>query len=245
MKPPGATASQAGLRPGRGPQLQICPAITDTAVNNEGRIHLEQTGLFGSYRTFELGSADKLQISSGDRLRHRDVTISVMALSPESRRRYEIAWPWLIATAAGIGFALLGAFAASLSSGLTQSLLWLSAGLSGAAAVVCLAVLAARSRAERVYATRHAGIPLVAMWANQPTRDEVNRFGEVLEARIERLSEKRNLDVSAQLAGEMRMLRRLHQEGHLSRDDYEGAKQTLLSRSDSVSMELSRSESLC
>jgi hypothetical protein len=83
------------------------------------------------------------------------------------------------------------------------------------------------------------------MWANQPTRDEVNRFAEALEARIENLTEKHNLEVSTQLAGEMRMLRRLHQEGHLRRADYEAAKQTLLSRSDSVSLELSRSESLC
>ncbi len=210
-------------------------------MNDAPRIQLEQTGLFGSYRVFELGTADKLRVSIGDRLRHRDLTVSVMALSPEPKRRYEIAWPWLIGAGVSAGFALAGGLAASLSSGLY----WLAAGVGAAGTVACLAVLAARSRAERVYATRHAGVPLVAMWAKLPNRDEVKRFGEALEARIQSLTEKRSLDVNAQLAGEMRMLRRLHQQGHLSRDDYETAKQSLLSRSDSTSLDLSRSESLC
>jgi len=210
-------------------------------VNSEHRTQLGQSGLFGSYRLFELGGADKLHISSGDKLRHRDFTISLMALSAEPSRRYQIAWPWLIAAGSTIAIASMAALAATLTTDLPQVLLWLATGLSAIASVACLGIVALRSRAERIYSTRHARVPLLALWVNQPSRDEMQRFAEHLESRIAELQRKRSLDVGTQIAGEMRMLRRLHTEGVISRDDYEKAKQILFSRSDSVTAEPSYS----
>lgn len=155
--------------------------------------------------------------------------IDVIALRDESQRKLKLGWQWLVA---GLVMALVtvGAveFLPVLSSDTLFHYLAYVVGLGASAACVFMAWKT--TSAKQVFYSRNADVALVEMFAGKPSKKEFSEFIEKVEESIRAIQEKMNLSMKNQLAGEMRMLRRLTEEGVLSASDYRKAQAELLSK---------------
>jgi hypothetical protein len=79
----------------------------------------------------------------------------------------------------------------------------------------------------RVFYSRNAAIPLFDLYINKPDYRAYKAFIEQLNLYIDKTRAFWSLKLEQQIAGEMRMLRRLASEGIISQRDYDQAKTRL------------------
>lgn len=177
-------------------------------------------------REFRLDPRGYLQISPPD---GDSYTIDLRVLDPSRQRKLEIPWFWLV-----VGLVLCVA-----------ALLWPSdvmvdvrPGNLFLAVPALLAILAGgigalywffrNIRRHCVYRTRAAGFPLVDMLYHYPDTRSFEGFVEAMEERMRLLDDKRSLSDQQLRAGELKMFRRLAQQGVFKEKFYEQVKQQLL-----------------
>ena len=76
-------------------------------------------------------------------------------------------------------------------------------------------------------------MPIVILCVGKPSKKSFSSFIEKIEKRIKKFREHMALDTEKQLTGEMKMLRRLSEDGVISTRAYEDAKAKLFSGFDS------------
>ena len=159
--------------------------------------------------------------------------LDLLALDPNGPQLVQFAWHWLIA---GVVIGLIS-YVSGLLHSWPQDLSWQNslyamAWLGATCTIILVVLFIYRSSFEKNYTTRHSNIPLVRLFSNKPNREQFRQFTEQLETLITELSEHYTLPVSDQLAGEMKMLRRLAQEKIMTVEAYEKAKNELFRLSD-------------
>lgn len=155
--------------------------------------------------------------------------IDIVALKDESKRKIILGWKWLVA---GIVAVLVSVSIPQVFSNIFTELLftfpvYLSGILLGA---VCFYLAWKGTTVKQVFYTRNADVPVVEFFVNRPTKKEFAAFIHKLEEYIMDVQHKLDLSMKNQLAGEMKMLRRLAGEGVLSSSDYNKAKAVLFSK---------------
>ncbi len=190
---------------------------------------LHQRGLFAGQRRFEIRHNRYLFVEMQgvkNRLRYQ---LDLMALHPDSRQHFTIAWRWLLASAASLLLLvlILQGIPKLFDVSLAAWALPLTLGLVGLAFGFLILFFSASYREYR-YASRHCGLPLVRLLAGKPSRKQFRKFRQQLESRVRELMADSHLTPQQERAGELRLLRRLAKCGVLREADYQQAKQQLV-----------------
>lgn len=190
-----------------------------------------QTGQLGRRQKIQLLDDRALRIRETRNKRQRDYSIDLLALDPNSQRRFAWCWPWLI----GSGLTLFGVLVLFwllpyYLPGAADGYLLLTLVLGSLLTIGQLYLFWKYSSRQRVFLSRHANIPLLKLWINQPSRNEFEQFVQYLEQRIAELGEDFELSRQQQLSGELRMLRRLSKNQVIAHAQYAQAKEKLFGR---------------
>lgn len=155
-------------------------------------------------------------------------SVDVVALNVESQRKMVLGWQWLVAGLVVLLITILGPLVSPLisSEALYSTLFYV---LGGAATIGCFFMAWKATSIKQIFYSRNANVPLIELLAGKPARKEFSAFIAKLEESIAAVQQKMDLSIKNQLAGEMRMLRRLSEEGVLSAVDYKKAQADLLS----------------
>lgn len=190
---------------------------------------LHQRGLFAGERQFEIRDNRYLYVEMQGVKNRTRYQLDLMALQPDSQRRFTIAWKWLLASLACLLLLILvlQGLPMLFNIDLQAWALPLTLTLVGLAFLFLIVFFSASYR-EYHYASRHSDLPLVRLLAGKPSRRQFRKFRQHLEQRVQELMENSHLTPQQQRAGELRLLRRLSKCGVLGEDDYEQAKQQLM-----------------
>ena len=156
--------------------------------------------------------------------------IDVIALRAKHSHRFAFAWPWLIAAIVLLGLLLAEISTAFIFPDPASWLAILAKVMLGLLSAICLLVFFKLSHGKYVFKSRHARIPLLDIWTGKPSRKAAKTFVKLLEQRIQKAHDHMNLTEEQQLTGEIKMLRRLAEEGVMPTSVYESAKPKLFKK---------------
>lgn len=153
--------------------------------------------------------------------------IDLLALEDESKEKITLGWKWFVA---GLVAILAMMLCMEFLPMLGESTLYKAGvyvlGLGVGAG--CFFKAYKETSRKKIFHSRSANVPLVELAVNNPSKNEFGAFINKVEKHI--LSSRDGLVISVrnQLAGEMKMLRRLSEEGVISTSVYNKSKAGLL-----------------
>lgn len=157
-------------------------------------------------------------------------SIDIVALNAESQRITTWGWRWFVVGMVVILVTILADFLLPvLSENIFYKILVSSVGVG--IGIGCFFLAWKTTSVKQVFFSRNANVPLVELFVSQPSKNEFNNFVEKMQHCIQDVQQQMDLSLQNQLAGEMKMLRRLSEAGVLSAMVYKTAKDDLLSMS--------------
>ena len=153
--------------------------------------------------------------------------IDLLALEDESKQKTVLGWKWFVA---GIAAVLLMIACLNFLPILNESTFYLVAtyivGLGLGAG--CFFKAYKKTSRKQFFHSRNANVPLVELAINNPSKKEFSAFIKKVEEHILSSRDGLRISMNNQLAGEMKMLRRLSEEGIVSSTVYKKAQAELL-----------------
>lgn len=194
--------------------------MTDVAV-------LKQEDVGGHDLLIRLVDGKELRVERKGGRSKQEYGISVLVLADKSKLQIRFPWPWF---AAGI-ITLLLLLPGSLVS-MTGSSLFI--GLSQFLGIIiiptCIYMVWKKTVIRQVFCSRSEHYPLIRFAPNKPSKPEVDAFIKKVEEAMQSYRKFMNLSANDQLAGEMRTLRRLRDEGIVSKRAYNKVKDDLFQK---------------
>jgi hypothetical protein len=189
---------------------------------------INQEGVNGADVKVSLVKERELRIVRKGKRAKSQYSIDVLALDEISQRKMYLGWKWFLAGVVIIVLAFLAPqFVVILkNSMLYQALVYVAGAGLGAA---CFYMAWKVTNKKQIFNSRKAKVPLVELVVNKPSKKEFSAFVKRVESCINAAHQKLNIAADKQLTGEMKTLRRLADQGVLSRSEYETAKSFLLS----------------
>lgn len=183
-------------------------------------------------RELQIVDGKEIRIIIGTPPKQKSYSVQLLALADKSQIRLNIAWGWLWLLI-GCLIALAGYWVVRATSGFTLATYEFSyvAGfsLTGILAAVMFVLKLAR---KRVFVSRLARVKLFDILIGNPNHRAYKSFLAQINQSLQEARQFWNLKREHQVAGEMRMLRRLAEEGVIRQGDYEKAKKKLFSLSE-------------
>ena len=197
-------------------------------MTTEDVIQFFQKSALGPEIHFTLLHGRALEIEKRAGRNKQTYRIDLLALRSSSERNVSVAWRWWLAT---LAIFLLTVALVLLFSYLQLDVYVLLTGLIGILASLALAEKKKKKGSrQQVFYGRHSNVPLVTLHLGLPNKSEFQKFVTLLEKQIETIRQKFNLTQDQELAGEMRTLRRLTNDGFISLDEYENSKEVLFQK---------------
>jgi len=195
---------------------------------------IQQQGKLGHLRELQIKNGKEVVIGQQTGSRKQVYQIHLLALADKSRPRLHIAWPWLWSLL--ISLTLLGIYAIvrQFVNGIPSIVDFAIVLLCALGIILGGGMTVLKITRKRVYFSRHAQIPLFDILINKPDRGTYRQFTGLLDSYMQKAREFFDLKVDQQIAGEIRMLRRLASEGVISQSDYDRAKNKLFSLSNTT-----------
>ena len=196
---------------------------------------LQQQGQLGQVREYQIVNGKELRIIQGMGAKQRVYLVHLLALADKSRVRFNIAWGWFYLAMfclAGLVIYLLAKSLFAINSGITDIAI-IAAFILGI--VLGLILVMANLSRVRVFYSRHSSIPLFDLYISKPNQQAYKAFLHNLNSHIEKTRSFWKLKLDQQIAGEVRMLRRLASDGVISQRDYDRAKDRLFNISNKKS----------
>ena len=166
----------------------------------------------------------------------REYAIELATLLPDPIHNLYLAWRWLAASGGAL-LVMLG-FIAYLKFSSNEPSLLVTAGTIAALLALTalfLYLFVILSKRRIIFHARYSGTPLVEIPIPLRNRHKGNsfatEFSHLVQSNLARLTRLDHTDQDLR-AGELRMLRRLSEEGAIARATYDKAKQLLLRASD-------------
>lgn len=193
-------------------------------MSSEINAHLRQQGSYGQQREYRIVNGRNIRIAIGNKSRHRIFNVSMLALAVKSKTRLHIAWAWLWLALCGV-LAIPVYLAITSHLGINSRILDVTV-LGGLALVILAGIimLAMNFSRKRVFFTEFSKVPLFDILIGKPDNKSYKDFVSVLESYLHKAKSDWNLRADQQIAGEIRMLRRLANEGVIAQKHYENAK---------------------
>jgi len=193
----------------------------------DDNIEIHQEWAQGSGIKILLKKQRELRIEKQNKRGSKKYTIDLLALGDKSKQKIILGWQWFVAGLAAILSMIACLYFLPI---LDESTFYLAAtyvlGLGIAAA--CFLMAAKGTSRKQIFFSRNANIPLVELIINNPSKNEFNSFVRLVEKCIGSSREGLNISKNNQLAGEMKMIRRLSEEGVVSPSIYKKAKAVLM-----------------
>jgi len=188
---------------------------------------LQQQGQLGQVREYQIINGKELRIIQGTGARQRVYLVHLLALADKSKLRFHITWGWFyLALASLIGLVVFLAAGSFINLG-SDMIEFAIIAIFILGIVLGLILVIINFTRVRVFYSRNAGIPLFELQINKPDFRSYKAFMEQLKIYVDKTRSFFNLRTDQQIAGEMRMLRRLATEGVIAQRDYDRAKNRL------------------
>lgn len=191
---------------------------------NEINATLRQQGSYGHQREYQIINGQHIRIAIGKKGKLKSFAIPMLALAGKSKSRLHIAWAWFWLAIGGVAAIPVYLSLKDIVGLKTQGLDFpVIAGLVVMALIGLLMVGINFSR-KRVYFTVYSKVPLLEILVGKPDSSSYKNFLKALDGYIQHARTHWELRDEQQVAGELRMLRRLASEGVISQKVYEQAK---------------------
>lgn len=206
-------------------------------MTSEVNANLRQQGSYGQQREFQIVNNRNIRIAIGNKSKNKNKVFSVpiLALAEKRKSRLHIAWAWFwVAISGVVAFPVyfqLKALLALQTHGMEFAILSVLAMV----VIIGFAMLALNFSRKRVFTTVYSRVPLFDILIGKPDQRSYREFINTLEGYVQKTHREWNLKVHQQIAGEMRTLRRLANEGIIPQKVYEKAKDKLLAISNKTS----------
>ncbi len=200
----------------------------------ENELVLKQRNTSGFDFQIKLVDGRELQILNKGKKINQSYSVDILSLQDKSKKRLAIAWKWLMAS---IGFFLLMLVLLKVVPGYLSSnknvylASILFAGTIGS--IVCFILFWKQTSSKQIFYSRNAHVPIIILNAGKPHKKSFALFINTIEKRIKKFRSHMDVAEDKQLTGEMKMLRRLSDDGIISKKIYEKAKAKLFSGFDS------------
>lgn len=202
---------------------------------SEVNANLKQQASYGQQREYQIVNGRNIRIAIGSKARHKVYVVPMLALAEKSKPRLHIAWAWLWLAVSGLVAIPAYLFLKTLLGLKTESYDFaILAALVTAVLIGCI-MLAVNFSRKRVFFTAYSKVPLFDILIGKPDYQSYKHFLTVLEGYLHKTRSFWDLKVEQQIAGEIRMLRRLASEGVIPQKVYEEAKDKLFAISNKSS----------
>lgn len=212
----------------------VCYAVQKEDVMAENEVILRQRNSLGFDIQIKLLDGRELQVVSKGKKAKQTYSVDILSLQDKSKKMFFIAWKWLFAGVSFFLFTLLmlKVLPPYLSGNKNLYLgIILFAGILGG--VLCFFQFWKHTSKKQIFYSRNAHIPIIELKVGKPSKEKFSAFINALEQRIKKFRAHMDLAEDKQLVGEMKMLRRLSDDGVISKKNYEAAKTKLFSGFDS------------
>ncbi len=206
------------------------------SLSPELKISLTQSDLLDRVQYLELNGDDKLRIVRKTRRHQYDYSISLKGISTESTRHVHRPWKWLGLALALLALSALYTWSTQFFSGVFANYWWSGLLLGISASALCLGVFLVKMEHKQVYLSPFARVPVLELLLNKPNRKTYQQFIAAFNAAVSSAQETR-LGKDKRLAGELKMLRRLRDQGVLESSHYDKAKAIIFKLSDTKPMD--------
>lgn len=196
---------------------------------NEINAHLRQQGSYGQLREYQIVDGKNIRIAIGNKSKNKVYAVPMLALAQKSKIHIHIAWAWLwLALVAMLAIPVYMMVKTHL--GLKTHMLDIAIlGVLVLAVLLGFSMLIMNFARKRVYFTAYSKVPLFDILVGKPDNKSFKEFLDVLESYLHKTQTEWKLKPEQQIAGEIRMLRRLASEGVISQKTYDEAKDSLFS----------------
>jgi hypothetical protein len=202
---------------------------------SEVNANLKQQGNYGQQREYQIVNGRNIRIAIGSKSKHKIYTIPMLALAGKSKSRLQIAWGWLWLAVTGFIAIPVYLFGKTLLGLDTRSFDFAILAMLVVAALIGCIMLVVNSSRTRIFFTAYSKVPLFDILIGKPDYQSYKRFLNVLDGYLHKTREFWGLKIDQQIAGEIRMLRRLASEGVIPQKVYEEAKDKLFALSNKSS----------
>lgn len=183
----------------------------------------------GKKLTATLFRERELKIEDATKRKTVSYKIDIVALNDESQKMTSWGWRWfVVGVVAVLAAMLIPSLMQSFSNNLLFKILFYIVGLGVAAG--CFYMGWRATSTKQIFFSRNSNVPLVELYFNMPSKEEFDAFVGELEQCISNVQQQMDLTLQDQLAGEMKMLRRLSKEDVIGAEVYAKAKDDLLSQ---------------
>lgn len=200
----------------------------------ENELALKQRNSLGVNIQIKLVDGRELQVANKGKKTNFVYSVDILSLQDKSKKTFCIAWKWLISS---ISFLLLMLILMKVlpaylggNKNLYLSIILLTGLLGG---IFCFFQFWKQTSVQQIFYSRNAHVPIIILSVGKPSKKNFSYFINGLEKRIKEFRNHMDVDEDKQLTGEVKMLRRLSDEGVISKRDYENAKSKLFSGFDS------------
>lgn len=200
-------------------------------MSNEINANLRQQGSYGQQREYQIVNGRNIRIAIGNKSKHKIFNVPMLALAEKSKSRLHIAWAWMWLALSGVVAIPVYLVIKNWLGLKTQSLDFAILAALVVAALIGFIMLGLNFSRKRVFFTAYSKVPLFDILIGKPDHQSYKQFLNVLESFMQKTRSDWNLKADQQIAGEVRMLRRLANEGVISQKIYEAAKDKLFSMS--------------
>lgn len=196
----------------------------------ENEVVLKQRNSLGFDIQIKLVDGRELQVVRKGKKIKQTYSIDILSLQDKSKKTFFIAWKWLLAGVSFFLFTLLMLKVLPSYLGENKNLylgLILFAGILGS--ILCFVQFWKHTSKKQIFHSRNAHVPIIELNAGKPSKEIFSAFVNAIEERIKKFRDHMNIAEDKQLIGEMKMLRRLSDDGVISKKEYENAKTKLFS----------------
>jgi len=200
----------------------------------ENELVLKQRNAPGFELQIKLVDGRELQILNRGKKTEQRYSIDILSLQDKSKKSLTIAWKWLAASIAFfLTMLLLLIVLPDYLSANKNIYLGIVLLVGTVASIVCLLKFWKHTARTQIFYSRNAHVPLIILSVGKPCKKSFASFIAAIENRIKKFRSHMAVDGDKQLTGEIKMLRRLSDEGVISKNEYEKAKSKLLGGFDS------------
>jgi hypothetical protein len=180
---------------------------------------LQSNTLKGTRREYQFYASDHLLLNlvERERAKEKHFRVNLAWLSSEPEHNKVIVWKWLYWALAAGALAGLSLFL-GLSETLTPLYCLVAGTIASTASLICGLIFLYLMRDEFIFKSRYGNTRLFLIDNKKPSQQEFDRFFIGLQQAIEKAQSKSS--VSDRLVGELKMCRRLRDEGIIGDEAY-------------------------
>ncbi|MBI3563388.1 MAG: hypothetical protein HY080_16915 [Gammaproteobacteria bacterium] len=193
----------------------------------ENTVQLQQRTRLGVTRDYVIAEGKEIRVRFTSKFKQQSFAISLLAIGEKSSYRIYFSWGWLI-LAVLMGLLLGGHYYAKRQLGFQPGVYEVAIVVVASAGILIgIALFVVNISRVRIFYSRGSHIALFDILVSNPAQREYRNFIDALHTAIVKARQYWSLSLEQQLAGELRMVRRLVAEGVLDVAQYERAKHRL------------------